>query len=552
MTALSGVSYGTLIKLFGDKLQLLPGSAGSLGWDELWLLPGLIALAALIRALSLYAMTLLNNIGIQRALVNVSNAQFSALIDGDHVRLASSASGGFVSRFINDLNTLRDFGLRLSNTAAKSTVTVLGAFAAMLWMDWQLALILFAVYPVAFGPVIILGNRVRKRAKRSQEQIGEVTALLSEGFQSARTVTAYGLEDYQKNRANAGFLLRARLYLKVLSDKAAVDPILEIAGGVAIAGILAFSMWRISQGTATLGDFLGFITLIGIAAPELRALGNLNASAQEARAATERFHSLIDARRDIEDAEDASPLLGLEGTIGFENVHFGYQAEQNVLNGLTFEIKAGETVAFVGASGAGKSTIFNLLLRLYDVASGRVTLDGQDIRTLPLSDLRAAMGLVEQAPVLFEDTVGANIAMGRLGASRADIERAAQAAQADGFVQDLPENYDSPVGERGNRLSGGQRQRIALARAILRDAPILLLDEATSALDASSEAAVQSALEAFGRNRTVIVIAHRLATVKRVDRIMVLENGQVIETGKHEDLLKAGGTYARFAVEQLN
>jgi len=388
VTAVAVVSYGYFIKTFGDRLQSLGAGEGLDG--GIWWLCGLIIGATVLRALSLYAMTLLNNTGVQRALIGVSNAQYGALIDGDYARLSGDASGGFVSRFINDLNTLRDFGLRLANNGVKSVVTLLGALAGMLWMDWQLALVLLVAYPLAFGPVISLGNRVRKKAKRSQEQIGEVTSLLSEGFQTARVVSAYGLEAYQKARAGKGFAERARLYLKVLSNKAGVDPILEIAGGVAIAGVLGFSAWRISQGAATLGDFLGFITLIGVAAPEARALGGLNALAQEARAATQRVYEIVDAVPSVKGAEDAKALGAVKGAITFEDVRFGYGGNQTVLDGLSFEIAAGETVAIVGTSGAGKTTIFNLLLRLFDADSGRIKIDGQDINTLRLADVRGA------------------------------------------------------------------------------------------------------------------------------------------------------------------
>jgi len=525
------------------------GAGEGLDGGLVWLC-GLIIGATALRALSLYGMTLLNNTGVQRSLIGVSNAQYGALIDGDYARLSGEASGGFVSRFINDLNTLRDFGLRLANNGVKSIVTLLGALAGMVWMDWQLALVLLVAYPLAFGPVISLGNRVRKKAKRSQEQIGEVTSLLSEGFQAARVVSAYGLEDYQKARAGKGFAERARLYLKVLSNKAGVDPILEIAGGAAIAGVLGFSAWRISQGAATLGDFLGFITLIGVAAPEARALGGLNALAQEARAATGRVHEIVDAVPRVKEADDAKALGRPKGAITFEDVRFGYGGNQTVLDGLSFQIAAGETVAIVGTSGAGKTTIFNLLLRLFDADSGQVMLDGHDVRELKIADLRGAMALVEQMPALFDDTIGANIGLGRLGAGQDEIEAAARVAHASGFIAAMEDGFETRVGEGGGKLSGGQRQRIALARAILRDAPILLLDEATSALDSVSEAAVQDALETFGNGRTVLMIGHSLASVKRADRILVLENGRLVETGHHDELIKQDGPYARFAREQ--
>ena len=545
------MSYGGLIKLLGDRLQ--EAASGEVMIDAwAWLvLPTFIVVASLIRAITLYGMTIANNTGIQKSLVDISNAQFAALTDGDHARLAGDASGSFVSRFINDLNMLRNFALHFFNNSVKGTVTVFGALAAMLWMDWQLTLVLLVVYPIAFGPVVALGNRVRKRAKRSQEQVGEVTSLLSEGVQASRAVKAYGLEEYQKARADQSFQERARLYLKVLADKAAVDPILEVVGGAAIAGVLAFSAWRISSGASSIGDFLGFIALIGVAAPELRALGSLSTVAQEGRAAADRFHEVLDAPLKIKEASAPVKPGQIKGAVSFKDVFFSYDQGGSVLNGLSFDVQPGETVALVGASGAGKSTIFNLLLRLYDTSSGVITLDGYNICQLAISDLRLAMALVEQEPALFDDTVAANIALGRLSASEAEKVQAAKTAQADGFITELDHGYQTPVGERGNRLSGGQKQRVALARAMLRDAPILLLDEATSALDAKSEADVQAALQKAAEGRTVFVIAHRLATVQWADRILVLEGGCVVEAGAHEDLLNSGGAYAELVKNEL-
>ncbi|MCL4137590.1 UNVERIFIED_CONTAM: hypothetical protein GTU68_003093 [Idotea baltica] len=497
-------------------------------------------------------MTLLNNTGVQRGLVGVQSVQYDALTDGDFARVSGDRSGTFVSRFINDVNAIRDAGLRFANNFTKSLATVIGALIYLFMLDWQLALIIVIVYPLALGPVIALGNSIRARSKRAQKQIGEVTSLLSEGLQSARIVKAYGLEDYQKTRAKAGFVERSTLFLKVLSQRAGVDPVLEIVGGVAIAALLGFVSFRIAQGTNTLGDLLAVIALIGIVAPEVRALGSISAVAQEGGAAADRVFEIVDDQPLIADRADAKALTSANGTIAFEDVHFDYPDGTQALKGLTFTANPGETVALVGPSGAGKSTVFNLLLRLYDPTTGTVRLDGADIRSVTGASLRTQMALVAQDAALFDDTIAANIALGKLGATPEEIIAAAHAANAHDFITALPDGYDSGVGEMGRNLSGGQRQRVALARAILRDAPILLLDEATSALDAESEAKVQAALGEFSLNRTTLIIAHRLSTVRASDRIIVFEGGRVVEDGTHEDLMAADATYRKLVDLQLS
>jgi ATP-binding cassette, subfamily B, bacterial MsbA len=555
LTSLSAMGYSLVLKMLGDRLQASFGDEAQVpvsGPDWIWWIGGAIVALSCARALSLYLMTLFNNTGVQRGLVSVQSSQFDSLTDGDYARVAADASGDFVSRFINDVNAIRDAALRFANNFTKSTITVIGMFGVMLVIDWQLTLLLLVAYPIAFGPVIGLGNRIRKRSKQAQKQVGQVTSLLSEGFQSARVVKAYGLEPYQKSRARQGFVERSKLFLKVLTDRAAVDPILEVAGGAALAGILGFAAWRMSQGAMTLGDLLGFIAALGIVSPELRALGTLNAVAQEGGAAADRVFEIVDATTHIADAPDAERLNRVNGHVVFYGVSFAYPDGTRALNGLSFVAAPGETVAIVGPSGAGKSTVFNLLMRLYDAESGAVSVDGKNVRGVVGDTLRANIGLVAQDSALFDDTIQNNIALGRLGATNAEIEAAAKAANAHDFITAMPDGYQSPAGEMGRNLSGGQRQRVALARAILRGAPILLLDEATSALDAESEAKVQAALAEFSKGRTTLIIAHRLSTVRAADRIIVMEDGRAVEEGTHDALMASSGAYKRLVELQLS
>ncbi len=512
--------------------------------------PAVILVLVLLRSVALYWQTQTNNRGVQNAVVSIQQALFGRLITGDFARLQSAASGEYVSQFANDMTLIREASLRVATNLARSTLTILAAVVSMFWIDWALALLLVVAYPIVFFPVIRLGERIRRISRRAQEQAGELTAFLGEAFQGARTVKAFGLETYQQERATKGFAERAALYMKVLRSKALVDPFLEVVGGVALAGLFAFQGWRAVNGQSGVDELMAFIVAIGIASPEVRALGTLNSVLNEGLAAADRIYSALDAPPAVTDREGAQDLGRTKGKIEFRNVAFGYPGGGPTLEGLSFAAQPGETIALVGPSGAGKSTVFNLLLRLYDVSHGAVLLDDQDVRDVTLASLRRNLALVSQDAFLFDASLRENIALGRPGATEDQIRTAAKAAACD-FIDDLPDGWNAPAGEGGRNLSGGQRQRIALARALISDAPILLLDEATSALDSESEARIQTALARVAGSRTVIVIAHRLATVRSADRIFVMDQGRVVEAGTHDELMKRSGAYARLAHLQL-
>jgi subfamily B ATP-binding cassette protein MsbA len=419
----------------------------------------------------------------------------------------------------------------------------------MIYLDWLLSLIAAALYPLAAVPIGHIGKRIRRASGGMQERIGETAALLHESFAQARTVRTYRLEAAETARAHTVFNDLYRALLRMTRGRARVDPVLEVLGGAAVAVVIGFSGWRASVGVSTIGNFTGFVAALLIAARPLRALGSLNVAVQEGLAGLVRVFAVIDEAPLIVAPPGAPPLPPGPGQVVFRDVTFAYPDGRIGLHGLSFVAEPGLTLALVGPSGAGKSTALALIPRLHDVLSGAVLIDGCDVRDVDLASLRDAIAYVGQDSLLFDDTIAANIRMGRPSASEAELIAAAEAA-AGGFIKSLPLGFATRVGPGGQRLSGGQRQRVVLARALLRNPRILLLDEATSALDAESEAAVQEALLSLRHGRTTIVVAHRLSTVRDADLVVALADGRAAEQGSHAQLLNHDGLYARLVRTQ--
>jgi len=519
--------------------------------EMLYLVPTAILVIALIKGSATYGQSVtMNHIG-QRIISGVQLQMFAHLMRSDISFFQSNATGNLISRFNNDANMLRAAVSTALTGIAKDSLTLAFLVALMFYQDWLLALISFFVFPAAVFPIVRIGRRMRKVSANTQTQMGELTTILDETFQGARHVRAYGMEDYEISRAGGVIENIFQLVQKAARVRSLTHPIMETLGGVAIAVVILYGGARVIDGTTTPGTFFSFITALLLAYQPMKSLANLNASLQEGLAAAQRIFALIDVEPKIQDRPDATDLENVKGGIRFDAVGFAYDEGRAALDGITIDIPPGRTVALVGPSGAGKSTILNLIPRFYDCDTGSIAIDGHDIRDVTLASLRANIALVAQDITLFDDTVRANIAYGRPDASDEDIRAAAKAADAHDFIETLVDGYDTHVGGRGLRMSGGQRQRIAIARAMLKNAPILLLDEATSALDSETERQVQAALDTLTRGRTTVVIAHRLSTVTAADIIYVMDGGRVVEQGTHRSLLEAGGAYARLYAVQF-
>jgi len=507
-------------------------------------LPLLIISTFLLRGLFNFGHAYLIEYVGQRIVADLRNALNAHLQSLSLSYFHWTPTGTILSRVTNDTTLVRE-ALTQSSASMMRDATTLAALVVVAFLkDWFLATLAFIVFPITILPLTQLYKKVRSSSKRGQGSLGRLTALLQETIQGNRVVKAFNMEGYERERFATENQRLFRHSLKAGWLRAFVPPMVELVAACGIAAVVWYGGSSVISGERTQGAFVAFLTAMLLLYEPFKHLTRTNAAIQSGLAAAERLFELLDQRSEVEERPNARVLTGIRQGIRFTKVAFRYQYEW-VLRHINLEIRAGEVVALVGPSGGGKSTLADLIPRFYDVNEGQVTIDGVDIRDLTLQSLRAQMAVVTQFTFLFNDTVRNNIAYGAPARPLEEVIAAAKAAHAHDFIVALPQGYDTEVGELGVRLSGGQRQRLAIARALLKNAPILILDEATSSLDNESERLVQAAIEQLMAGRTVLVIAHRLSTIQRADRIVVLVDGEITEEGCHEELLALNAQYRR-------
>ncbi len=512
---------------------------------------GILLLLIVIKGFLLYMHKYMMSYVAERVMMDVRNDLYAVLHRQSMSFFNRRATGEIMARLTMDVNLLGETVTIAFSQALREPFYILSFGALLLLLHWQLALLCFLVLPLLFIPIAKFGNKIRHRGLLVQERHAELNTILQEALTGIRIVKAFVAEEYERLRFGRKNEESFRAAVRIARVTALSWPILEVFGGIGILGVVILGSYLVLQQILSLGAFMVFLGgLMSIFTP-IKRLGSMNNHIQRGMAGVKRVFELMDTQADLVEVPDAIPLPPVRGVVAFRDVSFAYDGHGPVLRNVSFEVHRGQLVAIVGSSGAGKSTLMDLIPRFYDPTAGGVEIDGTDIRRVTLRSLRGQIGIVTQEVILFDDTIYNNIVYGQWGVAPERVREAARIAHAAEFIARLPQGYETRIGERGVRLSGGEKQRIAIARAVLRDPPILILDEATSALDAESERLVQEALDRLMEGRTTFVIAHRLSTVIRADVIMVLEHGEIVETGTHQELLETRGVYYRLYQKQF-
>ena len=533
--------YPYLIQLVFDSLL----DSSKKEWVTI---PIVIACIAIIRGIAMFfQIKQVAKISLSVA-VDIQKKLTKHLINSDLIELNKLSSGNHVSRIMNDVILIKDGIERSINNIIRDTLTILVLMSYLIWIDWSLSILVFVIYPIALKPILKIGKKQNVIATSLQQQMEVVTSTLTEMLQGIRMVKSYNLEKTEIKRSEYVLNSMFQKMFSLVIGRAKVLPILEILGGLAAACVIALASYRVSLGELSPGSVVGYVTALLMLAQPARALGTFNTVAQEALSALTRIYHQLNIVPQVKTINHAQKLIIKKNnapSISFENVSFGYDPKLPVLSNINFFIKPCSKVAIVGQSGAGKSTIINLISRFFDPLSGHIFIDNQDIRKVNIFSLRNKIALVSQDTIIYNKNFLENIRFGNLEATEEQIIEASKIAGIDKFIQSTLDGYNTVLGESGNKLSGGQRQRISISRAILKNAPILLLDEATSSLDAETEKEINRSLEKITKDKTTITIAHKLSTVVNSDQIILFDKGRVVSTGTHQDLLENSVLYKK-------